>query len=148
MQIRNEGYRLQSGEKDALLNSLLLAVKRFSSGPPQVSFFICIIEWFNQSWCAPTVFTEILIFFKQLLTQICLALSTLVLHAAEHGKPIQNIWYCLQNLQSQHNGSPAALEVLTVLPEIIEDHNSDSSMTSAQRYEYGQEVFHSDQCDF
>ncbi|XP_075515265.1 transportin MOS14 isoform X1 [Primulina tabacum] len=108
--IRNEGYSLQSGAKNALLNALLLAAKRFSSGPPQ------------------------------LLTQICLALSTLVLHAAEHGKPIGNLWYCLQNLQSQHNGSPAALEVLTVLPEIIEDQNSDSSMTSAQRYEYGQEL--------
>ncbi|KZV42041.1 importin-13 [Dorcoceras hygrometricum] len=108
--ICNEGYSLQSGAKDALLNALLLAAKRFSSGPPQ------------------------------LLTQICLALSTLVLHAAENGKPIGNLWYCLQNLQSQHNGSPAALEVLTVLPEIIEDQNSDSSMTSAQRYEFGQEL--------
>ncbi|XP_073128464.1 transportin MOS14 isoform X2 [Henckelia pumila] len=108
--ICNEGQSLQSGAKDALLSALLLAAKRFSSGPPQ------------------------------LLTQICLALSTLVLHAAEHGQPIGNLWYCLQNLQSQHNGSPAALEVLTVLPEIIEDQNGDSSMTSAQRYEYGQEL--------
>ncbi|XP_027188438.1 transportin MOS14 isoform X3 [Cicer arietinum] len=34
--IQNEGYLLQSGVKDALVNALLLAVKRFSSGHPQV----------------------------------------------------------------------------------------------------------------
>jgi hypothetical protein len=39
LQIQNEGYQLQSGPKDALLNALLLAVKRFSSGPPQVHCF-------------------------------------------------------------------------------------------------------------
>lgn len=36
MQIQNEGYYLQSAAKDALLNALLVAAKRFSSGPPQV----------------------------------------------------------------------------------------------------------------
>lgn len=36
VQIQNEGYYLQLGAKDALLNALLLAAKRFSSGPPQV----------------------------------------------------------------------------------------------------------------
>jgi transportin-3 len=34
--IQNEGCYLQLGAKDALLNALLLAAKRFSSGPPQV----------------------------------------------------------------------------------------------------------------
>lgn len=32
--IQNEGYYLQLGAKDALLNALLLAAKRFSPGPP------------------------------------------------------------------------------------------------------------------
>lgn len=36
LQIQNEGSYLQSGAKDALLNALLLAAKRFSSGPHQV----------------------------------------------------------------------------------------------------------------
>ena len=39
LQIQNEGYYLQLGAKDALLNALLLAAKRFSSGPPQVLHF-------------------------------------------------------------------------------------------------------------
>ncbi|KAL6179103.1 hypothetical protein ACLB2K_050619 [Fragaria x ananassa] len=34
--IQNEGTYLQPGAKDALLNALLLAAKRFSSGPHQV----------------------------------------------------------------------------------------------------------------
>lgn len=97
LQIRNEWYSLQSGAKDALLNAFLLAAKRFSSALLRCHFR------FNHSWCALTVSAEILNFFKQLLTQICLVLSTLVLLAAEHGKPIGNLWYCLQNLQSQHN---------------------------------------------
>ncbi|KAK6155333.1 hypothetical protein DH2020_009581 [Rehmannia glutinosa] len=108
--IENEGYNLHLAAKDALLNALLLAAKRFSSGPPQ------------------------------LLTQICLAISKLVLHAVEHGKPIEQLFYSLQNLQSQDNGNTAVLEMLTVLPEIIEDQNSDCHITSARRYEYGQEL--------
>jgi hypothetical protein len=36
MQIQSEGHSLQLGVKDALLNALLVAAKRFSSGPPQV----------------------------------------------------------------------------------------------------------------
>lgn len=39
-QIQNESYYLQLGAKDALLNALLLAAKRFTSGPPQV---ICLL---------------------------------------------------------------------------------------------------------
>ncbi|KAI3457764.1 hypothetical protein Pfo_014427 [Paulownia fortunei] len=108
--IQNEGYNLHLGAKDALLNALLVAAKRFTSGPPQ------------------------------LLTQICLAISTLVLHAVEHGKPVEKLFYSLQNLQSQDNGNTAVLEMLTVLPEIIEDQNSDCHITSARRYEYGQEL--------
>lgn len=47
LQIQNEGYLLQLGAKDALLNALLLAVKRFSTGPPQVhcfSFFVILLS--------------------------------------------------------------------------------------------------------
>ncbi|KAL0450852.1 UNVERIFIED_CONTAM: hypothetical protein Slati_1641600 [Sesamum latifolium] len=108
--IQNEGYNLHLAAKDALLNALLVAAKRFSSGPPQ------------------------------LLTQICLALSMLVLHAVEHGKPIEKLFYSLQNLQSQDNGNNSVLEMLTVLPEIIEDQNSDCLIPSARRYEYEQEL--------
>lgn len=36
LQIQNEAYYLQLAAKDALLNALLLAAKRFTSGPPQV----------------------------------------------------------------------------------------------------------------
>ncbi|KAL3813945.1 hypothetical protein ACJIZ3_015213 [Penstemon smallii] len=108
--IQTEGYNLHLGAKDALLNALLVAAKRFSSGPPQ------------------------------LLTQICLALSTLVLHAVEHGNPVEKLFYSLQNLQTQENGNTAVLELLTVLPEIIEDQNSECSVTSTRRYEYEQEL--------
>lgn len=81
---------------------------------------------------------------EQLLTQICLAISTLVLHAVEHGKPVENLFNSLQNLQSQDNGSYAVLEMLTVLPEIIEDEHSDSRVTPARRFEYSEEVLFSD----
>lgn len=39
LQIQNEGYLLQLEAKDALLNALLVAVRRFSTGPPQVHCF-------------------------------------------------------------------------------------------------------------
>ncbi|XAR58342.1 hypothetical protein NMG60_11026804 [Bertholletia excelsa] len=108
--IQNEGYYLQLGVKDALLNALLAAAKRFSSGPPQ------------------------------LLTQICLALSALVLHSFEHSKPIEQLFYSLQNLQSQDDANIAVLEMLTVLPEVVEDHSNDCSISSARRGEYGREL--------
>ncbi|KAH9791450.1 Xpo1 domain-containing protein [Citrus sinensis] len=109
--IQNEGYYLQSAAKDALLNALLVAAKRFSSGPPQ------------------------------LLTQICLALSALILRAVEHGKPIEKLFYSLQNLQSQDNGNMAVLEMLTVLPEeVIDSQASDCNISSAHRSQYGQEL--------
>ncbi|EXB41423.1 hypothetical protein L484_007573 [Morus notabilis] len=114
--IQNESYYLQLGAKDALLNALLLAAKRFTSGPPQ------------------------------LLTQICLALSALVLRAVEHGKPpIEQLFYSLQNLQSQEdvNGNIAVLEMLTVLPEEVVDNQRpdfDSKFNSPNRTHYAQEL--------
>ncbi|KAL6224267.1 hypothetical protein ACLB2K_003122 [Fragaria x ananassa] len=109
--IQNEGTYLQPGAKDALLNALLLAAKRFSSGP------------------------------HQLLTQICLALSALLLHAVEHGKPVEQLFYSLQNLQTQVDGNVAVMEMLTVLPEeVLDSQNTDSKITSADRSQYGQEV--------
>ncbi|KAJ4729616.1 Transportin like [Melia azedarach] len=109
--IQNEGYYLQSAAKDALLNALLVAAKRFSSGPPQ------------------------------LLTQICLALSALILRAVEHGKPIEKLFYSLQNLQSQDDGNIAVLEMLTVLPEeVVDSQASDCNISSAHRSQYGQEL--------
>uniref|UniRef100_A0A5B7BA30 Putative importin-13 isoform X2 n=1 Tax=Davidia involucrata TaxID=16924 RepID=A0A5B7BA30_DAVIN len=108
--IQNEGYYLQSAAKDALLNALLVAAKRFSSGPPQ------------------------------LLTQICLALSALILNVGQHSKPIQQLFFSLQNLQSQDDGNIAVLEMLTVLPEVIEDQSTDCNTSSARRCEYGREL--------
>ncbi|KAK4367317.1 hypothetical protein RND71_011109 [Anisodus tanguticus] len=108
--IQNEGSYLQMGAKDALLNALLLAAKRFSLGPPQ------------------------------LLTQICLALSALMLHAVEHGKPIEKLFCSLQSLENHDEGNIAVLEMLTVLPEVVEDQNADYRTSSAQRREYGQEL--------
>ncbi|CAL9014930.1 unnamed protein product [Prunus brigantina] len=109
--IQNEGCYLQSGAKDALLNALLVAAKRFSSGP------------------------------HQLLTQICLALSALILRAAEHGKPVEQLFYSLQNLQTQVDGNVAVLEMLTVLPEeVLDNQNTDSKISSADRNQYGQEL--------
>ncbi|CAB4275551.1 unnamed protein product [Prunus armeniaca] len=109
--IQNEGCYLQSGDKDALLNALLVAAKRFSSGP------------------------------HQLLTQICLALSALILRAAEHGKPVEQLFYSLQNLQTQVDGNVAVLEMLTVLPEeVLDNQNTDSNISSADRNQYGQEL--------
>ncbi|RVW45034.1 Transposon TX1 uncharacterized 149 kDa protein [Vitis vinifera] len=110
-EIQNEGYYLQLGAKDALLNALLLAAKRFSSGPPQ------------------------------LLTQICLALSALIIRSTEHRKPIEQLFYSLQNLQSQDDSNIAVLEMLTVLPEeIVENQNIDCNISSDRRCQYGQEV--------
>nr|XP_009612788.1 transportin MOS14-like isoform X4 [Nicotiana tomentosiformis] len=107
--IQNEGSYLQMGAKDALLNALLLAAKKFSLGPPQ------------------------------LLTQICLALSALMLHAVEHGKPIEKLFCSLQSLENHDEGTIAVLEMLTVLPEVVEDQNTDHRTSSAQRREYGRE---------
>ncbi|CAJ1793365.1 unnamed protein product [Sphenostylis stenocarpa] len=111
LQIQNEGYLLQLGVKDALLNALLLAVKRFSTGPPQ------------------------------LLTQICLALSALVLQVAAHGNPIEQLFYSLRNLQSQDDGNIAVLEMLTVLPEeVVDNQRTDSKISSLHKSHYTQEL--------
>ncbi|CAN7064189.1 unnamed protein product [Brassica oleracea var. botrytis] len=98
--IQNEASNLQSNAKDALLNALLIAAKRYSSGVPQ------------------------------LLTQICLALSALLLHADLYSKPFDKLMFALQSLQAHDDGNVVLLELLTVLPEEISDsrhvsHQSD-----------------------
>lgn len=108
--IQNEGHCLQLEAKESLVNALLLAAKKFSLGPPQ------------------------------LLTQICLALSTLVLHAVEYYKPIEKLFYSLQNLQGQDDGNIAVLEMLTVLPEVVEDESATYKTKSGQRSDYGPEL--------
>ncbi|KAL6994562.1 hypothetical protein U1Q18_012664, partial [Sarracenia purpurea var. burkii] len=75
-----------------------------------------------------------------LLTQICLALSALILHAVEHSKPIEQLFYSLQNLQCQDDGNLAVLEMLTVLPEVVEDQSTDCNISSARRGEYNREL--------
>lgn len=78
---------------------------------------------------------------SQLLTQICLALSALILRAVEHGKPIEQLFYNLQNLQSQDDGNIAVLEMLTVLPEeIVDNQYADTKISTVNRSQYGQEV--------
>ncbi|XP_065865601.1 transportin MOS14 isoform X2 [Euphorbia lathyris] len=109
--IQSEGSYLQISIKDALLNALLVAAKRFSSGPPQ------------------------------LLTQICLALAALILRAVEHGKPIEQLFYSLQTLQNQDDDNVAILEMLTVLPEeVIDTQNTDRNISPAHRGQYGLEL--------
>ncbi|CAN1243998.1 Tnpo3 [Linum perenne] len=109
--IRSEGRYLQSGPKHSLLNALLFAAKRFSSGPPQ------------------------------LLTQICLALASLMLTAVDDQKPIEQLFYSLQTLQNHDDGNVALLEMLTVLPEeVVDAQNSDSSLSSFRGGQCGQEV--------
>ncbi|KAJ0988688.1 hypothetical protein J5N97_007044 [Dioscorea zingiberensis] len=109
--IQNEGYYLPLGVKDALLHALLLAAQRFSLGPPQ------------------------------LLTQICLALSALVLRAIEHKKPIEKLFSSLHQLQTHEDGNVAVLEMLTILPEeVVEDHNGDRNIDAASRSQFTREL--------
>lgn len=78
----------------------------------------------------------------QLLTQICLALSALILRAVEDGKPVEKLFYSLWNLQSEDDDNVAVLEMLTVLPEeLIDTQASDCNISSAHRSQYGQEVY-------
>ncbi|RWW71555.1 hypothetical protein BHE74_00020692 [Ensete ventricosum] len=108
---KNEGYYLLLAAKDALLNALLRAAQRFCLGPPQ------------------------------LLTQICLALSALILRAVEHRKPVEQLFSSLHQLQSQENGNLAVLEMLTVLPEeVAEDQNRDHNIDAASRGQFTREV--------
>lgn len=160
LQIQNEGYQLQLGAKDALLNALLLAVQRFSSGPPQVhcfsyfynsvgvlfsreviyvDIFICLIDGFVLTVVLFKIGSLLLSW--QLLTQICLALSALILQVVAHGNPIEQLFYSLQNLQSQDGGNMAVLEMLTVLPEeVVDSQRIDSKMSSLHKSHYTQEV--------
>ncbi|KAH0463465.1 hypothetical protein IEQ34_008047 [Dendrobium chrysotoxum] len=109
--IQNDGYHLQLGAKGSLFNALLLAARRFSLGPPQ------------------------------LLTQICLALSALVLRAVEHKMPIEQFFSSLNELQSQENGNAAVLEMLTVLPEeVVEVNNGDGSIDAGSRCQFTREL--------
>lgn len=110
--IQNEGGCLQPEARTALQTALLLAAKRFNSGPPP------------------------------LLTQICLALSALVLRSEEWKKPIEQLFAGLNELQEGHgNGSSAILELLTVLPEeVIEDQKNNATVSSARRWNFSQEL--------
>ncbi|XP_010528108.1 PREDICTED: transportin MOS14 [Tarenaya hassleriana] len=101
--IQNEGSYLQPAEKDALLNALLIAANRYSSGVPQ------------------------------LLTQICLALSALLLHADPYSKPFEKLMFSLQNLQTHDDGNVAVLELLTVLPEELSDTRHFSQHSDLRR---------------
>ncbi|KAL4567970.1 hypothetical protein LXL04_023567 [Taraxacum kok-saghyz] len=108
--IQNEAHCLQLEAKESLVNALLVAAKKFSLGPPQ------------------------------LLTQICLALSTLILHAVDYNKPIEKLFYSLQNLRGQNDGNIAVLEMLRVLPEVVEDECATYNIKSGQRADYGPEL--------
>ncbi|MCI26041.1 transportin-3-like [Trifolium medium] len=68
-----------------------------------------------------------------LLTQICLALSALILQVVAHGNPIEQLFYSLRNLQSEDNGNIAVLEMLTVLPEEVVDNQPFVSYTYGSR---------------
>lgn len=109
--IQNEGVCLQPEARNALQTALLLAAKRYSLGPPS------------------------------LLTQICLALSALVLRSVELKKPIEQLFASLNELQGQGSGSSAILELLTVLPEeVIEDQKNNSTVNSARKWQFSQEL--------
>ncbi|KAG0588025.1 hypothetical protein KC19_2G209500 [Ceratodon purpureus] len=95
----------------ALQNALLLSAKKFSNGP------------------------------SQLLTQICVALSALVLRATEARKPVEQLFASLNELQGQGTGSNAVLELLTVLPEeVLEDQSLLSSVDSSRRSQFSNEI--------
>ncbi|XP_076939623.1 transportin MOS14-like [Bidens hawaiensis] len=95
--IQNEAHCLPLQAKESLVNALLLAAKRFTLGP------------------------------SQLLTQICLALSTLILGATDYHNPTQKLFHSLHNLQGQDDGNVVVLEMLTVLPEVVEDECKNKS---------------------
>lgn len=78
---------------------------------------------------------------EQLLTQVCVALSAMVLRADEWRKPVDQLFASLNELQGQGTGSNAVLELLTVLPEeVIEDQSVLSSVDSGRRWQFTQEV--------
>jgi transportin-3 len=107
--IQNDAVNLSPEGRSALQNALLMSAKKFSNGPPQ------------------------------LLTQICVALSALVLRAVEWRKPVDQLFASLNELQGQGTGSNAVLELLTVLPEeVIEDQTV--SVDSGMRWQFSQEL--------
>ncbi|KAL2564994.1 hypothetical protein AAZV13_19G079900 [Glycine max] len=78
---------------------------------------------------------------RKLLTQICLALSALVLQVAAHGNPIKQLFYSLRNLQSQDDDNIAVLEMLTVLPEeVVDNQHIDSKISTLHKSHYTQEL--------
>jgi transportin-3 len=78
---------------------------------------------------------------EQLLTQVCVALSAMVLRADEWRKPVDQLFASLNELQGQGTGSNAVLELLTVLPEeVIEDQSVLSSVDSGRRWQFTQEL--------
>eukprot|EP00250_Pteridium_aquilinum_P011675 c20234_g1_i2 orf=2239-4194(-) len=109
--IQSEGAALQAEYRSSLQAALLVAAKKFSTGPPQ------------------------------LLTQICLALSALVLRAVELKKPVEQLFASLSELQGHRVGSYAILELLTVLPEeVIEDNTVNATVDSERRWHFTQEL--------
>ena len=77
----------------------------------------------------------------QLLTQIFLALSALVLRAVELKKPVEQLFASLYEFQGQGVGSNAILELLTVLPEeVIEDNTVNVTVDAVRRWNFTQEV--------
>ncbi|KAL3697054.1 hypothetical protein R1sor_011130 [Riccia sorocarpa] len=109
--IQSDGSSLKPEDRSALQNALLMSAKKFSTGP------------------------------SQLLTQICLALSALVLRAVEWRKPVEQLFASLSELQDQGTGSNAILELLTVLPEeVMEDQTVNSSVESTRRWQFTREL--------
>lgn len=58
----------------------------------------------------------------------------------EYYKPIEKLFYSLQNLQGQDDGNIVVLEMLTVLPEVVEDECANYRTKSGQRIDHGPEV--------
>lgn len=109
--IQNEGVNLNADSRCALQAALLVSAKKFSAGPPQ------------------------------LLTQICLALSALVLRAVELKKPVEQLFASLYKIQGEGTGTNAILELLTVLPEeVIEDQAVNATVNSERRWHFTQEL--------
>ncbi|MCO5579914.1 hypothetical protein L7F22_033781 [Adiantum nelumboides] len=109
--IQSEGVTLQAEFRSALQAALLVSAKRYSTGPPQ------------------------------LLTQICLALSALVLRAVELKKPVEKLFASLSEIQGHGVGSHAILELLTVLPEeVIEENVVNATVNSERRWHFTQEL--------
>ncbi|XP_024393613.1 uncharacterized protein [Physcomitrium patens] len=103
--------KLSLDGRAALQKALLMSAKKFSNGP------------------------------SQLLTQICVALSALVLRAAEVRKPVERLFASLNELQGQGTGSNAVLELLTVLPEeVVDDQSLLSSVEFGRRSQFSREI--------